>query len=244
MSDDSQTTTDDLSDAVRRALQAAAVANDAADEFAALSAKAETAVLSATAAQKRSTAVASGALGGAILVIGLSSLVYLRSVGDLREAAALQAAATKATIEQVHDMQAAIHKAEETVAGLTVLRDQMGAQFDGLGDRIKGDIESLAANATTMQPQVATAIQDHVDASLNDMRGQLMAALAEMEMSSSTAGGIDADTKMLLKDLRDRLSKPSPSPAKAPAKAPVSTTRKSTAAKPAPKPAKAPFSFP
>ena len=246
MADETPVPTDPITDSIRQALQAAAAATDAADECAVISTQTRKVIADATSGQRRMTAVAGGALVGAIVCAGLSGLVYLRSMADLREAAELQAAANKVAIEQIQSMQTKLAAADATVQALTQLEGEIGARFDGLGDRIKSDLAEFAADAAVMQPQMAAAIQTHVDTGLKQTRGEILTALAELEMGQGGAG--DPDLKALLADLRDRLA----SSARAP------TPRAEAGARPAPKPkaksgakpasappaAKAPFSYP
>jgi hypothetical protein len=233
----------DLADSIKRALQAASVANDAAEEVAGLSDQSRKAVQDALTSQKRLSAVALGALIGSVVSLGLGGLIYLRSVADLREAAELQAIANKAAIEQVQALATAVQSAQGTLTDLGALNDQIAARIDGLGDRFSGDLSSFAAEASALQPQFASAIQKHIDDGLTQTRGEILTALAEMEAAAPQTGGADPELIRLLSDVRDRLK--TPTPAKAPAKP-------SAPAKPKPKPkpaseqgaATSPFRYP
>ncbi len=233
----------DLADSVRRALQAASVANDAAEEVATLSDQNRKAIQDALSSQKRLSAIALGALIGSVISLGLGGLLYMRSVADLREAAELQALANKAAIEQVQALASAVQSAQGTLSDLGALNDQIAARIDGLADRFSGDLRSFADEAAAVQPQFASAIQKHIDDGLLQTRGEILTALAEIEAAGPQAGATDPELLRLLSDVRDRLK--APTPAKAP-------SQPSSPAKPKPKPkpasdqgaAASPFRYP
>lgn len=195
----------DLSESVKRALEAAATATDSAEEAAGVSEAAENALAAAARAQRRVTALAAGLLVAGFASAGLGSLVYLRSVADLREAAELQSAATVAMVEQIKAITQTITAAEATLSLTENQRQELAARIDGLGDRLSGDISASAASAGQMQPQIASSIQKHVDESLKATRGEILAALAEMELGGGSAEGDLRQLQPLLLDIRSQL---------------------------------------
>lgn len=234
----------ELAEGVKRALEAASIANDAAEEVATLSEQSRKAVQDALASQKRLTSIALGALVGSVISLGLGGLIYVRSVADLREAAELQALANKATIEQIQSLSKTLEAAQGTLTDLGAINDQIAARIDGLADRFSGDLRSFADEAAAVQPQFASAIQKHIDDGLLQTRGEILTALAEMEAAAGKSGVTDPDLVRLLTEVRDRLKSP----------APAKTQSKSSAApKPKAKPkavsrpegaANSPFSYP
>ena len=194
---------DDVSESVKRALEAAATATDSAEEAAGVSEAAEQALAAAARSQRKVTALASGLLVAAVASAGMGTLIYLRSVADLREAAELQSAATLAMVEQIKLISETISSAETTLKTTEEQRQELSARIDGLGDRISGDISTLATNAGQMQPQFASAIQKHVDESLKTTRGEILTALAEIEMGNST--GNSSELQVLLLEIRELL---------------------------------------
>lgn len=243
MAQETQDLDHNLADSVRRALEAASVANDAAEEVATLSEQSRKAVQDALTSQKRLSAIALGAFIGSVISLGLGGLLYLRSVADLREAAELQALANRAAIEQIQVLASTVQSAQGTLTDLGALNDQIAARIDGLGDRFSGDLRGFTAEAAAVQPQFASAIQKHIDDGLMQTRGEILTALAELELSGSQAGATDPDLLRLLADVRDRLK--SPPAAKAPPKPSAAPKPK---AKPKPPegqgPSNSPFSFP
>jgi len=234
----------ELADGVKRALEAASVANDAAEEVATLSEQSRKAVQDAVAAQKRLSSIAIGALVGSVISLGLGGLIYMRSVADLREAAELQALANKASIEQIQALSKTVETAQATLTDLGVLNDQIAARIDGLADRFSGDLRGFADEAAAVQPQFASAIQKHIDDGLLQTRGEILTALAEMEAAAPKAGAADPDLIRLLTEVRDRLKAPAPA---------KTQTKTSAAPKPKAKPkatsgpegaANSPFSYP
>lgn len=235
--------TESLADSIRRALEAAAAATDAAEEASLISEQTQTALAASIASQRKLVAVASGALGAAAVSIVLAGLVYLRSTADLREAAEIQAAASKAAIEQIQTMNTTIATAQEALTNINGMNDLIGARIDGLGDRMALDFEKVAADSLAMQPQIAASINETVSASLKQTRGEILTALAEIEAGFKSPSGVDPELKTLLTDLRDKLAKPAAPPPKAAA---PKSKPPAASQKPKPKPAEPPsnFSFP
>lgn len=243
MAQETENLGDDLADSVKRALEAASVANDAAEEVAGLAEQSRKAIQDAMASQKRLSAIAIGAFVGCVISLCLGGLLYLRSVADLREAAELQALANKAAVEQIQSLASAVDSAQGTLSDLGALNDQIAARIDGLGDRFAGDLRNFAAEASAIQPQFATAIQKHIDDGLVLTRGEILTALAEIEVPSGQSRAGDQELMRLLADVRDRLKSP---PAPKPQTKPTPAQKPKAKPKPAATqvPETPPFSFP
>lgn len=234
---------DDLAQSVKRALEAASVANDAAEEVAGLSEQSRKAIQDAMASQKRLSAIAVGAFIGCVISLCLGGLLYLRSVADLREAAELQALANKAAVEQIQALATVVQSAQTSLGDLGSLNDQIAARIDGLGDRFASDLASFAAEASAIQPQFATAIQKHIDDGLLQTRGEILTALAEIDMPLGQTGARDQELMGLLADVRDRL-KTSPAPNAQTRPTPPQKPKAKPKSAAAPMPETPPFSFP
>lgn len=244
MEDQADEPTETLSDSIRRALEAAAAANDAAEESSAVVNQSRAAIAAAVASQRKLTAIAGGALAASTISIVLAGLVYLRSTADLREAAELQAAANKAGIEQMQSINSTIKAAEEALVTISDLNDKIEAQFVGLGDRISDDLASVIAESSALQPQIASSIKETVETSLQQSSDEMLTALAELQAVLGS-GGTDPELKVLLADLRDKLTKPVAPPAAAPKqKANAPAQKAKPKAKPKPSEPSSNFSFP
>lgn len=232
----------DVAESVQRALEAAATAVDSAEEAAGVSEAAEKALAQAASAQRKLTALAGGTLLAGLLSAGLGTMVYMRSVADLRQAAELQSAATLAMVEQIKAISEKLAEAETVLSDTEGQRMEIVARIDGLGDRISGDISVLAESASQMQPQFASAIQKHVDEGLKATRSEILNALAEMELGGS--GASNAQIEELLAALRAQMA-PTAKPKNASAPKPTAQTKKqpTTGRQSAPAP-KNPFSYP
>lgn len=234
---------DDLAQSVKRALEAASVANDAAEEVAGLSDQSRKAIQDAMASQKRLSAIAVGAFIGCVVSLCLGGLLYLRSVADLREAAELQALANKAAVEQIQALATVVQSAQTSLGDLGTLNDQIAARIDGLGDRFASELGTFAAEASAIQPQFATAIQKHIDDGLLQTRGEILTALAEIEVPTGQIGTRDQELMSLLADVRDRLkAAPAPKAQTTPPSTPKPKAKPKSAA--AQVPETPPFSFP
>lgn len=235
---------DPLKDGIRRALEAASAANDAAEEFSALSEQTRKAIADALAAQKRASVIATGSLVGALLCVGLGGLVYLRSMADLREAAEIQAAANKATIEQAQYLAQSVDTATKAADRIAELDEKFSAQIDGLGDRLQGEIDRIAQDSAALQPQIATTISEKVTASVEQFRGEILTALAELEVKGGGGSpAVNEDILKLLAEMRAALPKAAPAAPKQTTKAAVKPSGKPSQ-KTAPKPEPSPFKFP
>lgn len=232
---------DDISQSINRALEAASVATDSAEEAALVSSAAEKALMAAAAAQKKVLAIASGLLIASCVIGSTGAVVYLRSVADLREAAEIQAAANKATIETIQSMTATLAKTEAALDSARNLREEIAARIDGLGDRISSDLEQAATSAGQMQPQIAAAIQSHVDAGLDQTKGEVLQAIAELQLSGASPATAQALNE-LLADIKVALgpAKVTKSPAATPTAKPKSVKKTQASKKPAP----SPFTYP
>ncbi len=229
-----------LNESITRALEAASVAADSAEEAAGVSEAAEKALAAAAAAQRRVAALAMGTLVSAVAVGGVGAMVYLRSLADLRQGAEIQAAANKVAIEQIHDMAEMLVRAGEAVARAETANAEIAARIDGLGDRLASDLARAIETAGQMQPQMAVAIQKGIEEDLSQTRGAVLAALAEMELGVPGAPG-DPDLRGLLVEVRDLLKAggsartAAQTAPKAPAKG-SQTTKAAAQAKPRPRP--------
>lgn len=235
MTDENPNDADQLKDSIRRALESASAANDAAEECSTIVADARKAIAAATEAQRKLTAIAWGALAGALACAAIGGVVYLRSLADLREASELQAAANKASIEQIQSMTAQLEQAQTALETFSQLEAGVSARIDGLGDRLSSDIERIVGESSAVQPQFATAIKTHIDQAMNQTRGEVLTALAELEAAGGAAGSTDPEVKALLTDIRDRLkvqpTAAKSSPATKPKAAPKAKPKTSTSVK-------------
>lgn len=229
MTDEKTGDPDQLAESIRRALESASAANDAAEECSTIVGDARKAIAAATQAQRKLTSIAWGAMAGAFVCTAIGGVVYLRSLADLRLAAELQAAANKASIEQIQSMTIQLAEAQSAIDTFSRMGEEVAARIDGLGDRLSSDIERIVGESSAVQPQFATAIKTHIDETMKQTRGEVLTALAELEVAGAAGSATDPELKVLLADIRDRL-KSQPAAQKAPA-----ATKPKTAPKAKPK---------
>lgn len=173
MTDDS----DPVADGLRRALEAAELANDAAEDVSRLGKAHQDFSDRVMAAQKRTTALAGGALAGAAVALGLAALVYFRSVADLREAADLQAEAVKLVVEQVLEMKTINEGAEDRAKAIE-------ARLDELATTLLERLEM--ARADEPKDDDTASVVTEVQAS----EERILAALAEMDLRAVDGAAI------------------------------------------------------
>ncbi len=238
---------------IRRALEAADAANEAAQDMAELSAAHRAFAEAVMAGQKRNTLLAAGAAGGAAVAMVLAGLVYFRSVGDLRIAAEVQTEAAKLLVEEVKQIDG---------IGDTVEAQQATMKEDLLAtlELVKDEVRRAAMAAVTPEPepepepeedlmaaQVATAIREGVKQDMDMLRDEILMALAEVDLGA--AG--DQEMAELLAGVRALVAargtegaaaaQPQERPASRPASAPAAP-RPSRITPPPPEPN--PFTYP
>ncbi len=217
---------DEITEAIKRALDAAEAANFAAEDIARISAAHRSFADSVARGQKRSAALAGGAALGALLGLGLGGLIWFRSVADLREAGEVQATAAEILVEQVTRFDAMLDQAEEREAAVK-------ASLAALTEQVSNDLAKLGREQKPMDAQVATAIRDGVKEDLTAAKDEVIAALA-----AAPAGGSVLDSpemKVLLEELHSVVTQVNAAPAAKPAEAVAPAT--AAPAKPKPKPA-------
>lgn len=219
---------DQITEAIKRALDAAEAANFAAEDIARISAAHRNFADEVAQRQKRSAALAGGAALGALLGLGLGGLIWFRSVADLREAGEVQAMAAELLVEQVTRFDAMLDKAEEREA-------KIEAALAEMTDQVSRDLAKLGREQKPMDAQMATAIRDGVKEDLGAAKDEVLAAIA-----AAPAGGTMVDSpemKVLLEELHAMVKEA----VAAPAAQPVAAVAPSAAApKPKPKPATRP----
>ena len=184
---------DQITEAIKRALDAAEAANFAAEDIARISAAHRSFADGVARGQKRSAALAAGAALGALVGLGLGGLIWFRSVADLREAGEVQATAAELLVEQVTRFDAMLDQAEAREAAV---KDALGA----LTDQVSSDLAKLGREQKPMEAQVATAIRDGVAQDLVAAKDEVLAALAARPAG---AAGLDtAGMKVLVEELR------------------------------------------
>lgn len=204
MSEDAETPPDPLDQAIARALAAAEAATDAAHE-----AEAALADRAALAATLRSTARRAGWMAAASLAAALvctlaGGLVWLRSAADLHDAASLQAEATAGFVEQVLALDRIVQGLDAAMAGNTALTETLSARLADLDGRISGDVGTLLQALREMDQTLPSRLAEGQDAALQTLRGDLINAIAEMQLPiPAGTGGSDTGDEATLTRLAE-----------------------------------------
>lgn len=210
---------DQITEAIKRALDAAEAANFAAEDIARISKAHQTFADGVARGQKRSSALAGGAAVGALVALALGGLIWFRSVADLREAGEVQATAAELLVEQVTRFQELLDTSEEREA-------KVQAKLDAMTEEVGRDLAKLGRSQQPMDAQVATAIRDGVKADLDAVKADLVAAMAAAPAGNAAES---PEVTALLEELKsladgmaaERAAKPAPTPAPAVAPKPV-----------------------
>lgn len=180
---------DSTTEGIRRALEAAEMANDAAQELADLSAAHRAFAEAVIKGQRRNTMIASGALAGSVLALTLGGLVYFRSVADLRMAAGVQAEAAKLLVEEVKQIDGIGDRVDEQ-------QSKMASDLLALLEQVKDEIRIAGAEALKLPemepvepigPEIAETVRAGVKEDIDAAKAELMTALAEIEVNGGVA---------------------------------------------------------
>lgn len=232
-----------LDDALRRALDAADLANDAAEDMARLGRGHAEFADRVTAAQKRGTAIATGAALGALAALGLASLVYFRSVGDLHDAAALQAETARVIADEI----AALRQSRTDDAAAM---DALKTLITALPADLAAAVAAQAAATPQAPPPTDPALQAALTAEVQGARDEILGALAEIQLGSGLSAAATPDLAETLARIEAGLLRLSAAPATPPtpaASARPANPRPAPARSAQPRPAAAeanPFSYP
>ncbi|MEY4982800.1 MAG: hypothetical protein RIR62_1066 [Pseudomonadota bacterium] len=219
-----------LDTALRRALEAADLATDAAEDLARLGRGNEVFVDRVTAAQRRMTGLAIGAAAGALVALALATLVYFRAVGNLQDAAAMQAETARVIAEDILSFR---RMREEDVAATHALLEQVQA----LPARMDAAIAAIARE-TPDRPATDGALEQAVGARVDAARDEILAALAEVQLGlpPEAAPDLAPDLAAALARIEAGLLRVTAAPATPVAAAPARAPSAKPAAAPAPRP--------
>ncbi len=254
--------TEELAEAVRSALKAAQLADDAAADIESLKAENAAFIRGTQSLSKKMSALAIGAMAGAFIAVTLSGLVYFRSVKDLRENAELQAQLLAEILTQTAALEEVVVQAGNQQG--SVVRE-ISTEIANATDRLSAEMASYATDLSSFQPQTTTGMGDEIAGSIDTLNGtvisdmetlrsDILGAIGDLEMSMtevcvSASGGIAPDVtnevSILLEELRGTVSAvqtmtTSQTRTTTPASSPRPASRPTAQAAPAPNP----FSFP
>ena len=172
-----------LSEAIGRALEAARLADDAAEDIDKIRKSSQIAIDKMQKNTSRLTAMTVGAAIGAFVALILSGLVYFRSVQDMRETTELQAEALAQFISQTAALQEVVQQAAVQQGGIQTTFELKTRE---LGERISTEIAAYAndvAEATNMQPQMTSGVLDELSDQMNLQSEQVLSAISDLDVS-------------------------------------------------------------
>lgn len=167
-----------------KTLEAAQAATDAAHEAEAVLAARSDAAQAMDRIVKRTTlmTVLIGSASAMVLVVG--GMVWLRSVSDLRIAAQVQTEAAAADVIRLTEFNAALDQLDASLTVLTQQESALKARLDQLSDlhaNQVADLKNRADDAAETSAQDASS--DSITMQLEKLRADLLAAIAEAELS-------------------------------------------------------------
>lgn len=229
----------DLDNSIQLALEAATAANDSAEDVARVASDTAAAAdrLDRFAARLRPLML--GLIAGGVLAAGVGSLIYLRTLGEMRSTAATQMEALSVFTTSVKDLRAELEAIGDLDARLTAMET---AQAEGAAALAAALDEGLAAlqdaEAAGATPQLLRSIAETAQAEAQETRDAFALGLSDLQL---------AMTKMLA-DRAGAEAADAPAPARARPQASTQTAPPRQATRPRPKappkPQPNPFSFP
>lgn len=178
MTDTTPTPTDPLAEAIKRALDAAAAATDAAHEAEAVLIARSDAARAMDRTARRSGILAAVAGGASVLVLVLGGLLWLRTSADLRDAGEVQAAAAVAFAERIAELNGSLDRMDDILNGTD--GPSVQAQISDLIKQLDKRTEEILATAKT--PPVDTALSEQIES----LRADVIEAIAETQVSIAT----------------------------------------------------------
>lgn len=172
-----------LNDSIDRALEAARLADDAAQEFETLTAAQTAFVTRVEASSKRLGIIALGALVGSALTLGVAGLIYSRSVQNLYEASSLQAEATALLLDQTIALEQIVKDANTFRTNTQQQIDLIDQSLLALKETVIQEISAFAAESASVQPQFATSVTESVSGLIAETEDRLSTAIMEHELA-------------------------------------------------------------
>uniref|UniRef100_UPI000F8DD48A hypothetical protein n=1 Tax=Frigidibacter oleivorans TaxID=2487129 RepID=UPI000F8DD48A len=179
---------DPVQAAIDLALAAAAAATDAAHEAEAVLAARDAMLRSGARAARRAGLIAATAAGLALLGIGMGGVLWLRSAADLRDAARVSAESAAVFLSQLQELD----RIATALAGVAETAQTLGPDLsraatdaeDRLGGKLDRLVTELVETGQALPARVAAATGPDIAA----LRADLMAALAELQLSRPAGG--------------------------------------------------------
>jgi hypothetical protein len=178
MTDKTPPPADPLGDAIRKALDAAQAATDAAHEAEAVLIARSDAARAMDRTARRSGMLAALAGGASVLVLVLGGLVWLRTSTDLRDAAEVQAAAAAAFVDRIAQLNGALDRLDGIVAGTEGNSKSLEARMTGLVEKMDVRVEELLTTTAG-----AGAGDPALSAQIEQLRADVIEAIAETQVA-------------------------------------------------------------
>jgi hypothetical protein len=174
---------DPLSEAVARALAAAAAATDAAHEAESALTARGAAAEAMRATSRRMTVVAAAACGTAVAVVALAGFMSLRSAGALRAATEAQNAAGMVFVAQLVELKGTLETLTAASQSFATADESGTARFTALADQVTAEAEATRKAMADAAPGLAQAAARETTRRIDEMEVTLIDALADIQLS-------------------------------------------------------------
>jgi hypothetical protein len=177
---DTSPAADPVAEAIRRALEAAQLATDAAHEAeAVILARSEASAAMAHSA-KRSTMLAAVVGGAALISLLAGTAIWWRATADLRDAGAVQAEAAAAFVTRLTEMNSSLDRMDATQLAFATDEAGLAARLDRIEQMLAARLPTLAAPGPAgLTPPAPDTFEMRIEA----LRDDILAAITEAELS-------------------------------------------------------------
>ena len=216
---------EELKSSIRLALEAAEAANDASSEIAAMKGDVEAAADRIDRFARSVKPLLIGVLVGSITVIGLGSLMYFRTLSEMRTATATQLEALTMFSTSVTDLNAQLEFVTQMTDHLATYQTSQDEGMTGLGDRIDGSATVVATQIAQEAEATRTALSEAIETNGTATQEALVSGMSDLQLALS---------RMLADGVAPQASSASSTPSSAAASSSTSSAAPAAAAAAAP----------
>lgn len=187
---------EELKSSIRLALEAAEAANDASSEIAAMKGDVEAAADRIDRFARSVKPLLLGVLVGSVTVIGLGSLMYFRTLSEMRTATATQLEALTMFSTSVTELNEQLEFVGQMTDHLANYQTSQDEGMTGLGDRIDGSATVVATQIAQEAEATRTALSEAITANGTATQEALVSGMSDLQLALSRmlADGLGTQT--------------------------------------------------
>ena len=195
MSDDKP----ELENAIRLAIEAADAANSSAADIAEMKRQYQDAADKIEASRKGFGILSMGIVASVVVVLGASSFVVYKSINEMKTAYNMQIEALGVFTQSVGELRTTLSSVETVIADTQAASAQLNAamadqnaaaqllttQVTVLREEMGSQIAAITQEASALQPQMASAIQQQVTGELTTLNDDIRVMISDLQLAIS-----------------------------------------------------------